>query len=126
DFNGDGSSDVAEGVLLANGVRFVSVLLNTAGTTVTLSSSPNPSKLGQSVTFSSTVAATLAGQPPVTGTITFMSDLSILGTMPLVNGAASLSTSSLTLGSHNITALYNGDRNYNPHSSPGLIQVITQ
>jgi len=93
---------------------------------VTLTSSQNPSKFGQSVTFTTTVAAGLTGQASPTGKVTFMSDSNVLGSVQLVNGTASFSTSSLTTGSHATTAVYNGDANYNSHSSPVLTQIVTQ
>jgi hypothetical protein len=43
----------------------------------------------------------------------------------LSNGIASFTTSSLTAGTHSITAVYGGDGNFNGSSSSPLNQVVT-
>ena len=48
-----------------------------------------------------------------------------LGTVNLVNGSATLSTSALSIGAHSITACYSGDNNNLPSCSPVLAQVVT-
>ena len=79
----------------------------TAATTTTVSSSVNPSDFGQSVTFTATVTAS-AGTP--SGTVQFKDNGSNLGTAVSLNGSgvATFSTSSLTVGTHTITAEYSG------------------
>src|SRR6202021_3222049 len=67
--------------------------------TTSVSSSLNPSQVGQSVTFKATVTG--SGSP--TGTATFMDGGSAIGTGTLAGGIAAFSTSALTLGSHTIT-----------------------
>jgi hypothetical protein len=76
-----------------------------APTTTSLTSSPNPSQFGQSVTFTATVTG--SGTP--TGTVTFKDGGKTLGTVFLSAGLASFSTSSLKKGTHLITAPYSGD-----------------
>jgi VCBS repeat-containing protein len=88
--------------------------VNKASTTTTLSSSANPSAIGQPVTFTATVnvVAPAAGTP--TGTVTFRDGSTTLATEPLgSNGTASFSTSTLAVASHLITAVYSGDSNFN-------------
>ena len=92
-------------------------------TTTTLTSSPNPSLVGQAVTFTATVSST-AGTPPNGETITFNNGLAVLGTAPLSGGTASLTTSSLSAGIYTITASYGGDANFAASTSPGLRQVV--
>jgi hypothetical protein len=89
-----------------------------------LASSINPSKLGQPVTFTSVVKATfsMAGTP--TGTVTFMDGTHNLGTAPLVQAKASLTTSSLSAGQHRIDALYSGDSTFNPNSTHPIAQQV--
>ena len=83
------------------------------GTHVTLTSSTNPSTVGQTVTFTATVAGTGGGVVP-TGTIQFMDGANTLGA-PVVlsiagsNGVASYTTAALANGPHQITAVYSGD-----------------
>ena len=75
-------------------------------TTTALTSSPNPSTGGQSVSFTATVTG---GPPTPTGMVTFLEGPTALAQIPLNNGIASFSTSSLALGSHTITAIYQSD-----------------
>jgi hypothetical protein len=102
----------------------VSVLLNTGGTFVTTTSSANPSKLGQPVTFTTTVTASLQGVGSPTGTVTFKDGAITLGTASLVSGQASLTTSRLNVGDHKIRARYSGDNTFNPHRADSLTQKV--
>jgi hypothetical protein len=93
--------------------------VNKAASSVTVTSSLNPSTYGASVTFTATVTGTGA-----TGTVTFYDGTTELGTGGLSNGTASYSTSSLAGGTHAITAVYGGDGNYTGSTSPVLNQVV--
>ncbi len=85
-----------------------------------LTSSANPSASGVSVTFTDTLPTT------VSGTVTFTSGSSaVIGTSPVVNGLATISTSSLPVGQTTITATYNGDDNNNT-SVDSLVQTVKQ
>ena len=90
-----------------------------AATTTALTSAPNPSMSGQSVTFSATVSPSGA-----TGTVQFLDGATLLGTVTLSSGVASLSTSVLSVGSHSMTAVYGGDSNYGTSTSPVLTQTV--
>jgi len=94
----------------------------TQGTTTTsLTSSPDPAYAGNPVTFTATVTG--AGVTP-TGTVTFNDGSTTLGTVNLgLNGEALLTTSTLAVGAHSITAVYNGDGNYT--GSPSAAQSET-
>jgi hypothetical protein len=89
-------------------------------TTTSVSSSLNPSQVGQSVTFKATVTG--SGSP--TGTVTFMDGGSAIGTGTLAGGIAAFSTSALTLGSHTITASYAGSAGFSGSTSVALMQVV--
>src|SRR5438128_9574212 len=82
-----------------------------ANTITALLSSVNPSSFGQSVTFTATVTSG-AGTP--TGTVQFKDNGANLGPGSALNGSgvATFSTSSLTAGTHTITADYSGDANF--------------
>jgi prepilin-type N-terminal cleavage/methylation domain-containing protein len=77
------------------------------GTVVAVTSNPNPSNPGQSVTFTASVAAATGGGTP-TGSVEFFDNGSSMGSTNL-NGAgvASISRSNLSGGAHTITARYN-------------------
>lgn len=92
-------------------------------TTTTLVSSRNPSLVGQAVTFTAAVSST-AGTPPNGETVTFYNGSAVLGTGALSGGIASLTTSSLPVGTFTITASYGGDTNFAASTSPGLRQVV--
>jgi hypothetical protein len=83
-----------------------------AATATAVSSSTNPSTSGQSVTLTATVTSS-AGTP--TGTIQFKVDGTNLGSPVALeaSGSASISTTTLSLGMHTITAVYGGDTNFN-------------
>jgi CSLREA domain-containing protein len=93
-------------------------------TTTSVSSSVNPSAVGQAVTFTATVTESGAGTP--TGTVTFRDGVTVLGTVPL-NGAgiATLTTSALGAGTHSITATYSGDGTFATSTSAPLLQVVS-
>jgi hypothetical protein len=91
----------------------VTLTVTQVATTTSLASSVDPSDLGQSVTFTATVAAVPAGAAAPTGSVQFQVDGTNFGApAALVNGQASFSTASLAAGTHTITAVYSGDGNF--------------
>jgi hypothetical protein len=121
DFNHDGAADL----VTANwSESTLSVLLNNAGTKLALTSSTNPSPLGEPVTFTLTVAPTFPGVGTPRGMVGFKDGTQTIGTAPLVSGQASFTTSDLTVGSHTIRAVYSGDRTFNKNKSAPLVQQV--
>ncbi|HUN85120.1 MAG TPA: Ig-like domain repeat protein [Terracidiphilus sp.] len=88
--------------------------------TLTVSSSLNPSTVGQSVTFT----ATISSGP--TGTITFYDAGSSIGTGPISGTTATFASSSLTQGSHSITASWPGNSSYSAVTSSPITQTVNQ
>jgi uncharacterized repeat protein (TIGR03803 family) len=99
----------------------LSQVVNQATSTVTLTSSQNPSSVGQSVTFTATVAPQLSGTPA--GKVVFKNGSRSLATVMLAGGVATYNTSSLTSGSYTVTAKYNGNNNFSA-SSTTLTQTV--
>ncbi|HEY3971571.1 MAG TPA: FG-GAP-like repeat-containing protein [Candidatus Sulfotelmatobacter sp.] len=121
DLNHDGSADL---VVVNNVDDTFSVLLNAAGTYVQITSSPNPSRLGQPVTFTATVKGSVTKSSTPSGTVVFKDGAIILANVPLASGTAAFTTSSLRQGRHNITATYTGDIAFNPHEPATLMQRV--
>ena len=96
-----------------------------ADTATALASSANPSKFGQSVTFTATVTVVAPGAGTPTGTVTFKDGATTLGTGTL-NGAgvATFTTAALAAGSHYITATFSGDGSFNGSTSSVLKQDV--
>ncbi|MCL2695128.1 MAG: Ig-like domain repeat protein [Clostridiales bacterium] len=94
------------------------------GTTTTLTSSQNPSVFGQSVTFTATVTTTGSGTP--SGTVKFYNGETLLGTGTLSSGVAAYTTSALVVGSHGITAVYDGDTNHSTSTATEITQVVNK
>ncbi len=100
-------------------------LLNvTVGASVVdVTSVPNPSVYGSSVTFTGTVSV-VGG--PATGNLTFKDGATTLGTAALDgSGQATFTTNNLAVTSHSITAFYPGDGFFNPGVSAVYTQIVT-
>jgi hypothetical protein len=94
------------------------------GTTTSISSSANPSALGQPVTFTITVTPNAPGSGTPTGTVTLALPKAILGTVRLDgNGHATFMPSTMPNGSDPLTATYNGDNNFLT-SSARIVQTV--
>ena len=89
--------------------------------TVQLTSSLNPSITGNQVTFTATVSGAAA---TATGTIAFYDGTTALGTSRMNNGNAQFQTASLSVGSHNIVAVYSGGVGIAGGSSNAVAQVV--
>lgn len=101
--------------------------VNAANTGTTVVSGTNPSLLGNSVTFTATVIASLPGGGTPSGNVNFSDGVTPLGTGSLNgSGQAIFATSGLSAGSHSIVAAYQGSSNHNASSSAILSQVVNQ
>jgi hypothetical protein len=124
DFNLDGKPDLA--VVYSGGSGTLSLFLNTtagsAGTTTTLTSSPNPSVFGQTVTFNAQVSAS-SGTP--TGTVTILDGSAQVGSGAITNGSVSIPVSSLPVGANSMTAKYQGGAGFASSTSAPLTQTVS-
>ena len=120
DVNGDGLPDL---VVTNATSATVGVLLHVGDipTTTTEVSSPNPSAFNQAVTLTGIVRSS-SGSPA--GTVIFYKGSTALGSATLANGSGSISLSSLAVGSHLITATYQGSLKFNSSASGPLTQVV--
>jgi hypothetical protein len=102
-----------------------------AETEMALVSSPNPSAVGEAVTFTATVTAIPPASGTPAGSVEFFDGadtgtLVSLGTVALgPGGVATLTTSSLTPGLHSVIALYPGSGGFLGSASPTVVQAIS-
>ncbi len=90
-----------------------------APTTTVVSSDAQPVKFGAKVNLTATVSPATA-----TGIVVFYDGANFLAQATVANGVATLSVTTLTVGSHNITATYNGNDCYAPSASGVYVQVV--
>jgi hypothetical protein len=107
-----------------NNLASSSLILNQEVTqttsTATLSSSSNPSTLGQTVTFTAKITSPTTTP---TGPVTFSAGHTTLATVELTRGEATFTTSTLPTGSATITVTYPWNSNI-AASSASLTQVV--
>jgi trimeric autotransporter adhesin len=94
-------------------------------TSTTVKSSATSSSFGQSVTFTATVVPD-GGTP--TGSVTFKDGTTSLGSAVTISsaGVATFASSTLSVGTHTITAVYGGDSNFTGSTSSAVSQVVSQ
>lgn len=100
------------------------VTVTQAVTTTQLSSSAESVTAGASVTLTAAVASTVTSPAP-TGTVQFVDGTTSLGTPVAVSGgSATYTTTTLSAGTHSITAVYSGDANFASSTSAALSESI--
>jgi large repetitive protein len=115
-----GSTDFKSSSSLAS----ATLTVTKATTTLVITSSPNPSILNQSVTFTATLTPQIAGTP--TGTVSFVDTTTntSLGTGTSIgSGKWTLTTSAIPVNANLITATYGGDANFTG-SSNSMTQTV--
>ena len=121
-----GAAPLPAGGSVAPAPQQLRLIRITTVSSTSLTSNLNPSTFGANVTLTAQVAGSLTPLP--TGTVTFMDGASTLATVALNGSAsagASYSSTSLTVGSHSVTASYGGDVN-NASSMTTLTQVVNK
>jgi hypothetical protein len=86
-------------------------------TTTTLGAVASPTRFGDSVPLSATIAFTPSGVDAASGTVTFFDGATPIATVPVAANAASTSTSLLAVGPHVLSAAYSGDALYDGSTS---------
>lgn len=93
-------------------------------TSTSVTSSAANGNQGAAITFTATVSSSASGTP--TGTVTFFDGTTSLGAAATLSGGkATLTTSTLSAGTHAITATYSGDTSFMGSTSASLTQTIT-
>lgn len=120
-FNGDADYATSTSTALSHTVE-------KAGTVTTVTSSANPAKTGNTVTFTATVAATSPGGGTPTGTVVFKDGGATIGcgvgSQPLDGGQATCQTSFSGVSNRTITAEYQGSDHYTASTSAALTQKV--
>lgn len=102
----------------------LSQVVNQASTAIALSSSSTPSNLNGSITLTARLSVVAPGAGTPTGTIAFQDGSNVLGTGSISStGQATLSTNSLSVGSHSLLASYSGDANFQASSTTFSQQI---
>jgi hypothetical protein len=102
--------------------NLITQLVNQASSSVALTTSGSPIAYGELVTFTATTSPLAAS-----GTVTFKDggvDITGCINQAVSGGTATCATSTLSVGSHSITAVYSGDANYLGSTSPVATQVV--
>lgn len=116
-YNGDANYEPSAGEPIAQAIV-------KAATELTLTSSKNPAPKGSTGTLKATVKAIAPGGGTPAGTVTFREGETVLATIPLTSSSVTYPLKSLAVGTHEITASYSGNANYE-ESEDSIGQVIT-
>jgi hypothetical protein len=98
--------------------------VNRKTTAMTVSSSLNPSAVGETVTYTATVSPAVA-----TGTVEFkQAGVTVSGcsSQPVSSGAATCTVAGLAAGGHWVTAVYSGDSDYSGSIFSGFTQTVKE
>jgi hypothetical protein len=108
-YNGDSSYQTSTG-----NDGGASQVVNKDGSGLVVTASDNPLTVGQTVTFTATVSASVPGGGTPSGTVSFQDNgVTIASSVSLsATGLATFTTSSLSEGKHTISASYAGDGNF--------------
>ena len=121
-YNGDGNFNASSSSNTVNQV------VNKANTTTSVVSDSAPSTFGQTVTFTATIATSPAGGS-ATGTVAFNDGATAIAgcaAQTVTSNTATCAISTLTAGTHSITAIYSGDGSFNTSTSTAISQVVTK
>jgi hypothetical protein len=116
-YNGDANYEAAGG-------EPITQTITRATTELTLTSGKNPAPKGSTGTLKAAVKALAPGGGTPTGTVTFREGETVLATVPLTSSSVTYPLKSLSVGTHEITAIYSGSANYEA-SGDSISQVIT-
>jgi hypothetical protein len=104
--------------------------VNAGATGVVVTSSANPSGIGQNVTLTASVTATAPASGTRTGTVDFQAGgVSIPGCgaqVVLASGKATCVSNAFPVGANTITAIYSGDSNFAGSTSASFTQTVNQ
>ena len=118
-FPGDGNFETSTSTVFP-------LTVNKIPTTTSISSSANPSSLGQTVNLTATVTSLTGAAIPPGDVVTFKDGSTVLGVYNLSAGAATYQFSPLAAGNHSITAMFPGDSTFAANTSTVFTQTVNQ
>jgi hypothetical protein len=98
--------------------------VNAATTMTELTSSQNPSRTGDAVTFTAVVHSVAPGAGAPAGSVAFLRNGVVIGSGALASGSARLTVATLPAGKHTIQARYLGTGNHQPSASAVMQQAV--
>ncbi len=111
--------------LLASSSAAITQTVNKSGSKTVVTSSGSPAPRGTPVTFTATVSAVSPGAGVATGTVQFRVDGANAGApVTLAAGLATYATSTLSPGTHIVSAVYSGDGQFTTSTSASISQLI--
>ncbi|HZQ41699.1 MAG TPA: Ig-like domain repeat protein [Acidobacteriaceae bacterium] len=102
----------------------VAVTVTQIPTTLTLTA-PATAVAGTPVTITATLSYPSTSLSP-SGTVTIKDGSTTLATLPVVDGGASFTTSTLAVGTHSLSAAYGGDANFVKSAATGSVTITAQ
>jgi acetyl esterase/lipase len=99
------------------------VVAGTAATTTTIAQDRETTKVHEAVTFTATVASSNATP---SGTVEFRDGAQQLGSATLQNGVGTFTTSSLSAGTHSVTAAFAGTASFAASSSAAITHTVVK
>lgn len=103
----------------------VTVAVTQIPTTLTLSANPATAVAGTPVTITATLSYPSTSLSP-SGTVTIKDGATTLATLPVVDGGASFTRSTLGVGTHSLSASYSGDADFVKSSGTGSVTITAQ
>lgn len=115
---GGGGVETKDYIHVAGKLVAVNTISRTATTVTPAAGSAVSVPAGQAAT----VRVSISGNSP-TGSVTFREGGTVLGTAPVINGAATLTIPGLSVGMHNLTASHSGDANNAASNTTLTVQI---
>ena len=126
DLNKDGKPDLLVGNTILLNLYGAAITPPTLfDTTTGLTASASSITTGGSITFTATITPAAGSTGTPSDTVTFLDSTTTLGTGTLAAGKATYTTTSLTSGSHSITAVYGGDTAFSGSTSSVITITVT-
>lgn len=119
------ASFTAQGGSTASQSTPVALTVTQIPTTLALTANPATAVKGTPVTITATVNYPSTSLLP-SGTMTIKDGSTTIATLPVVDGAASFTTSTLAVGTHSLSASYGGDANFVKSSATGSVTITAQ